>query len=121
MGLPALKIEDLPHYNYYDYSKWEGKWELIKGIPYAMTPAPVIKHQRLNSKIDRYLGELLKKCEKCEALLPVDWVIEEDTVVQPDNLVVCSENKDIGNEPLRLHLCLFLKSFPPEPPERTGL
>jgi Uma2 family endonuclease len=31
----------------------------------------------------------LSHCENCHALLPVDWKITEDTVVQPDNLVVC--------------------------------
>jgi hypothetical protein len=32
----------LPYYTYYtyeDYLHWEGRWELIDGIPYAMTPA----------------------------------------------------------------------------------
>jgi len=31
------------------------------------------------------------KCKKCRAILPVDWPIAEDTVVQPDVLVVCDE------------------------------
>jgi len=96
MSLTSLKLEDLPHYTYEDYARWEGKWELIKGIPFAMTPSPVIEHQRLITKIIRYLGELLDECSGCEALLPVDWQITEDTVVQPDVLVVCHENEDIG-------------------------
>jgi hypothetical protein len=25
--------------------QWEGKWELIDGIPHAMSPAPTPKHQ----------------------------------------------------------------------------
>jgi hypothetical protein len=25
------------------YLHWEGKWELIEGIPMAMTPSPVIE------------------------------------------------------------------------------
>lgn len=100
MSSIALKVEDLPHYTYDDYVQWEGRWELIGGIPYAMTPSPVIKHQRIITKIVQYLGELLKNCGKCEVLLPVDWQIEGDTIVQPDVLVVCSENKDIGVEKL---------------------
>lgn len=43
MRVSTLKIEDLPHYTYDDYVTWEGRWELIQGIPYAMTPAPVIR------------------------------------------------------------------------------
>lgn len=42
----ALKIEDLPHYTYDDYAQWEGRWEIIEGVPYAMSPAPTIKHQQ---------------------------------------------------------------------------
>jgi Uma2 family endonuclease len=39
------------------------------------------------------LGEALKRCEQCHALLPVDWKVSEDTVLQPDNLVLCYEPK----------------------------
>lgn len=97
-----LKEEDLPHYTYDDYVKWEGRWEIIRGIPYAMVPAPVIKHQRLSKKIIWQLEESLKDCEKCEVLLPVDWQISDDTVVQPDVLVVCSESENIGVEKLEI-------------------
>jgi len=96
MNTVALKIEDLPHYTYDDYVQWEGDWEIIHGVPYAMAPSPVIKHQWISSKIDRQLGEVLKDCEKCEILLAVDWQITEETVVQPDVLVVCDEDFDIG-------------------------
>jgi Uma2 family endonuclease len=89
----ALKIEDLPHYIYDDYVQWEGEWEIIHGIPYAMTPAPRIKHQRLSVKIAAQLESLLKNCADCQTLMPVDWQIAEDTVVQPDLLVVCGKNK----------------------------
>ncbi len=92
MGLATLKIEDLPHYTYDDYVKWEGRWELIRGIPYAMVPAPAVKHQRISNKIAYQLEELLKNSRHCNAYLPVDWEITEDTVVQPDNMVVCGEN-----------------------------
>ncbi len=89
MGTP--RFEDLPHYTWEDYKLWEGRWELIHGIPYAMTPAPSIQHQAVSGRIDRMLQEALDECEDCQALLPVDWKIAEDTVVQPDNLVVCGE------------------------------
>jgi Uma2 family endonuclease len=84
-----LEQSDLPHYTYQDYVHWDGRWELLDGIAYAMTPAPSIDHQRISQKIARLLDEALENCEECVALLPVDWKITEDTVVQPDNLVVC--------------------------------
>jgi Uma2 family endonuclease len=91
MALASLKIEDLPHYTYDDYIRWEGQWELINGIPYAMGPMPSIEHQDTSGTIYRYISELLEHCPKCKVLLPVDWEVEENTVVQPDVLVVCGE------------------------------
>ncbi len=85
----------LPHYTYEDYKNWEGRWELIEGIPFAMSPAPAVKHQLVSNNIAWQLKELLKDCKECKALLAVDWKISEDTVVQPDNIVICYplENK----------------------------
>ncbi|MCP5053053.1 MAG: Uma2 family endonuclease [bacterium] len=94
MGLPALRIEDLPHYSYDDYRQWEGRWEVIKGIPYAMTPSPTYDHQQISQNINLQLYELLKKCPLCRTILPMDWQITEDTVVQPDNMVICGDNTD---------------------------
>lgn len=94
----ALVHEDLPHYTYDDYVQWEGKWEIIYGIAYAMAPAPSIEHQNISQKIAGELYNALKGCDNCQALLPVDWQITEDTVVQPDNMVVCG--KVTGNKKL---------------------
>ena len=85
------RIEDLPRYTYDDYVQWEGKWELIHGIPYAMSPFPSIQHQAISHKIDVALAKSLEGCEHCQALLPVDWKIDNCTTVQPDNLVVCGK------------------------------
>jgi len=85
----ALKKEYFPSYTYSDYKNWEGDWELIYGIPYAMAPAPMIKHQAISNKIAWQLQEALKDCNKCQVLLPIDWKIDDSTVVQPDNLVIC--------------------------------
>ncbi len=87
----ALKEEDLPDYTYDDYKLWEGDWELIHGVPYAMSPAPMIKHQAISNNIARYLSEALEECSTCQALLPVDWKIDNNTIVEPDNLVICHE------------------------------
>ncbi len=88
-----LTIDELPHYRYEDYRRWEGDWEMIEGVPYAMTPSPTLKHQRVSQKIARYLDEALDDCPQCQALLAIDWVVSEDTVVQPDNLVICHEEE----------------------------
>ncbi|QJA06301.1 Uma2 family endonuclease [Thermosulfurimonas marina] len=97
------RLKVLPHYTYEDYRHWEGRWELIGGVPYAMAPIPRPRHQLLSSRIARLLDEALERaaCPECVALLPVDWKISEDTVVQPDNLVVCGDlpEEDYLSEP----------------------
>ncbi len=85
----AIKI--LPHYTYEDYCNWEGRWELIDGIPYAMSPAPVPEHQRVVMILGRELINAIKKskCKMCKVYDFIDVKIDEDIVLQPDLLIVC--------------------------------
>jgi Uma2 family endonuclease len=87
----ARKLEYLPHYTYEEYKNWEGQWEIIYGIPYAMSPMLMIRHQHISANIAWELKNLFKDCKQCKALLPVDWKIGADTIVQPDNSVICHE------------------------------
>jgi Uma2 family endonuclease len=80
----ALKRNNLPKYTVSDYEQWEGRWELIDGIPFAMSPLPNTKHQWINSNIIYELKSALKECNGCRAYMPIDWRISDDTVVQPD-------------------------------------
>ena len=82
---------DLPHYRYADYLQWEGRWELVDGIPYAMAPAPAIQHQRISNRLAGLLDAGLADCERCLALPAVDWKVDDFPVVCPDNLVICHE------------------------------
>ncbi len=89
--MKSVKIDSPPKYTYSDYLNWEGRWELIGGYPYAMMPLPVIEHQKVSGNIHGQLSRLLEDCPKCAPLLPVDWKIDEATVLQPDNMVVCEK------------------------------
>lgn len=81
-----------PHYSYEDYCQWEGSWELIEGMPYAMSPAPIPTHQRIALILSVLFETALKSgCKKCKAYMPIDWKITENTVVQPDILIVCDK------------------------------
>jgi Uma2 family endonuclease len=81
-----------PHYTYEDYCQWEGKWELIEGFPYAMSPAPVPLHQRVATTLGaEFEFALRKSCKKCKTYQPLDWKIAEDTILQPDMLVICGK------------------------------
>ena len=80
-----------PSYTYEDYCQWEGRWELIEGMPYAMSPLPVPDHQRVSLNLCILLKEGLKNCKQCRVYPPLDWKMAEDTVVQPDVLIVCNK------------------------------
>ena len=85
----ALSLDMLPRYTYDDYCHWTDRWELIDGVPYAMSPLPTVRHQRISMKLAALLDRELGSCQHCHASLPIDWKITEDTVVQPDVLVAC--------------------------------
>ncbi len=79
----------IPHYTIQDYMRWEGDWELIEGIPVAMSPSAGFTHQRICGQIYYQLRELLKVCKNCLALYELDWIVSEDTVLRPDVIVIC--------------------------------
>jgi len=87
-----LKKEDLPAYTYENYQQWEGDWELIEGIPYAMVPAPVKSHQILVLAIGGELVSKLDGCPECEVLIDEDWKLSSKTVLKPDVSVVCDDD-----------------------------
>jgi len=96
-------------YTYADYKAWELKpgerFELINGIAYAMA-APNVSHQRLQMRLSGEFYTFLKgkKCEVFAASFDVRLFYEEDdsddTVVQPDVVVVCDPKK-LGEEGCR--------------------
>ncbi len=94
MSQPAMAAQT-DRFTWSDYRSWPGdeRWELIDGVPYAMSPAPSIKHQtvvgRLFSRIERGLAG--RACTPLVA--PTDVKLSESDVVQPDILVVCDPAK----------------------------
>ena len=84
-------VKILPHYTYAEYEQWEGHWELIEGIAYAMSPSPVPRHQQIAANLLIEFGVPLKQCNKCRVYQPLDYHITDDTILQPDMLVVCRE------------------------------
>lgn len=90
-------VNILPHYTYEDYCKWEGRWEIIDGIPYAMSPAPTIRHQRICAKVIAEFDKVLSAvpCNRdCKVYNFIDLKIAEDTIVQPDAAVICGETPE---------------------------
>ncbi len=90
----AAKI--LPHYTLDEYRLWEGNWELIGGIAYAMAPSPVAEHQYAVAEVlFQIKTQIPEKCpEECQVFTDLDWIISNDTVVRPDVVVICDKIED---------------------------
>lgn len=81
----------IEYYTYEEYCQWEGDWELIRGIPLAMAPAPMIDHQAIAYEIAFELKSSTRECNECLVLGEADWKINEDTIVKPDVVLICNE------------------------------
>jgi len=81
----------LPRYTYEDYKLWEGDWELIEGLPVALSPSSGFSHQKISGALYTPLNLKLKECPNCHALYEIDWIVSEDTVVIPDIMVIWHE------------------------------
>ena len=96
-------------YTYADYKNWELKegerWELINGVAHAMA-APSRRHQDVSMAISSQFYVYLegKPCRVYAAPFDVRLFCEDDerddTVVQPDILVVCDKHK-LADEGIR--------------------
>lgn len=101
---PVLK-DAAERFSYRDYLSWQDpaeRWELIDGVAYDMSPAPLRIHQdilgELYAEIKKFLKD--KPCRVYVAPFDVrlprnadDRDEQIDTVVQPDITVVCDPSK----------------------------
>lgn len=97
----ATKLDT--RFTYRDYAQWpdEERWELIEGVPYCFSPSPSREHQRILRELTLQIAAFLddKPCEMFQAPLDVrlledgDIDGDETTVVQPDIIIVCDEDK----------------------------
>ena len=56
-----------------------------------MISAPLPKHQFITLNLASECRIALRKCKNCKAYLPLDYVIANDTILEPDLLVVCGK------------------------------
>lgn len=88
--------ESNQRYGYKDMLQWDGRWELINGVPHNMTPAPSTEHQRIVGGLFFELRLFLqgRSCEVFVAPFDLRFSHSEDydnpdTVCQPDITVIC--------------------------------
>ena len=86
----------IPSYTIHDYQLWEGDWELIDGVPIAMTPSPFGHHERIVSRLSFEIQAQLRQNNcPCEVYTNLDWIVNRNTIIRPDLMVVC------GDQPVR--------------------
>jgi len=89
-----MLAQAIEYYTYDDYKNWDGEWELIEGIPLAMAPAPMRKHQSLATEIMYNLRKQLDDCIECEVLGEIDYKVSDDTILKPDIVLTCGETNE---------------------------
>ncbi len=92
----------MPRYTIEDYKLWEGDWELIDGVPFAMTPSPFGKHQKILGNIATILNMEKSKCKdkaSYSVYVELDWIVNNETVVRPDVSVLCEEVEEYIKTP----------------------
>lgn len=97
MVIPATSPD--AHYTWDDYRTWpdDERWELIGGQVHAMSPSPSSRHQKIVGRLFRQLAAPMEG-RPCEPYLsPLDVKLSEEDVVQPDLLVVCDPDQDMGS------------------------
>ncbi|MGQ9558105.1 MAG: Uma2 family endonuclease [Desulfurispora sp.] len=87
-------------YGYADWLKWEGRWELIDGRAYDMTPAPSVEHQFAVGELYFALRSYFQNRDCFVFTAPFDVFLsaggnydQPDVIVQPDIVVVCEKGK----------------------------
>ena len=91
-------LPEYERYTYADYCAWgdEKRWELLDGVPYALS-APSQAHQEISGSLHNQIYNYLKgkSCKVFAAPFDVRLNADagDDTIVQPDLLVVCDQAK----------------------------
>ncbi len=101
MGNPELTPQE--RFTYRNYRTWpdDERWELIDGHAWAMSPAPMRRHQKVSGRLFSRFFNFLNghPCEVYEAPFDVLFPMgdepddEVDTIVQPDIVVFCDKSK----------------------------
>ncbi len=88
-------------YTVEDWKNWQGDWELVEGVPYAMaSPRPI--NQYILVRLSQMLANIfdtVKGCDRCAVFVELDWYISFDTVVRPDLMVLCGKIPEKVEEP----------------------
>jgi Uma2 family endonuclease len=95
--MSAQSAKQRSRYTYEDYLTFpdDFRCEIINGQIYDMTPSPTARHQSVSGQIHALVWTHLKEqAEVCQVFsAPLDVVLAEDQVVQPEVFIVCDRQK----------------------------
>jgi Uma2 family endonuclease len=94
MNSPQLASNQ--NYTVNDYLAWNDgqRYELLHGGVHAMSPAPSWQHQLISGNLEFEIKSHLRPRKICQIIYaPIDVYLSNDTVVQPDIIVVCDQKK----------------------------
>ena len=94
MNSPQLTTHQ--HYTAADYAVWNDgqRYELLLGSVKLISSSPNVRHQIVSGNLTFQIHPLLKANAIGEIFYaPIDVYLSDDTVVQPDIIVVCDPKK----------------------------
>lgn len=92
MGNTAKKIEPYT-YRQYQQTRSDERMEIIDGVVYDMSPSPTVKHQRVVLNFGEVVNRHFRGKECTPFVAPMDVVLDDINVVEPDVFVVCDKSK----------------------------
>ncbi len=92
MGNAARKIEPYTHQEYLE-NRGDERLEIIDGTVYDMSPSPSVKHQKVVIAFAALVYGHFKGKGCTPFVAPIDVVLDDINVVEPDVFIVCDKNK----------------------------
>ncbi len=83
---PLRPPRTLPRYTWEDYAKWEGNWELVRGVPF-MSPSPSESHVLLALEILHQFRMALRGRSPLKIAAELDWIAGPNTTIRPDGMI----------------------------------
>lgn len=90
-----LKLLYPAPFTYQEYEKLpeDVRLEIIDGVVYDMAASPVVKHQKIVIKLATFVERFFSGKPCTPFVAPLDVVLDDINVVEPDIFVVCDESK----------------------------
>ena len=92
MGNTAKKNEPYT-YQQYQQKTTDERLEIINGTVYDMSPSPTVKHQTVVGHFFGIARDYFRGKECRPFMAPMDVVLDDINVVEPDVFVVCDKSK----------------------------